>query len=182
MIIDKCVQLNQTIKLGRPGNYNTYSPSDFKGEYSIKYHFFLITKEQMAADAGLAKSLRGVVPDDYILREIMKVQNPDGMLFDLKSQQAEDTDEVLFLFDRGLSFLRQAEEKTGIEKEIGQLKAKTLMQRIKTILRQRQALGQLSPIEGKREKVEPEDLLPLLDKGGGGAKGTPREPAEEIET
>ena len=181
MIIDQCVQLNQTIKLGRPGGYNTYSPSDFGGEYSIKYHFFLITKEQTAADSALAKSLRGVVPDNYILREILKVQNPDGMEFDLKAQQAENTDEVLFLFNRGLSFLRQAEDMTGIEKEINQLEAKTLMQRIKTILRQRQALGQLSPIEGKREEPEAEDTLPLLDKGGGGAKGTPRVPTEEVE-
>lgn len=181
MVIAQCVQFGQTIKIGRPGNYNTYSPSDFNGEYSIKYHFFLLTKEQTAADAALAKSLRGVVPDEYILREIIKAQNPDGMLFDLKSQQAENTDEVLFLFDRGLSFLYQAEDKTGIEKEINQLKAKTLMQRIKTILKQRQAMGQLSPIEGKREEPEAEDILPLLEKGGGGAKGTPKTPAEEVE-
>lgn len=182
MIIDQCVQLNQTIKLGRPGNYRTYSPSDFAGEYSINYHFFLITKEQTAADAALAKSLRGVVPDDYILREIIKVQNPDGMKFELQSQQAENTDEVLFCFNRGLSFLRQAEDKTGIEREIMELEAKTLMQRIKTILRQRQALGQLSPVEGKREQPEAEDMLPLLEKGGTGAKGTPRPGAEEPET
>jgi len=182
MIIDQCVQFNQTIKLGQPGGYNTYSPSDFAGEYSIKYQFTLLSKEQTAADSALAKSLRGVVPDNYILREILKVQNPDAMEFDLKSQQAENTDEVLFLFDRGLSFLYQAEEKTGIEKEINELKAKTLMQRIKTILRQRQNLGQLSPIEGKREEPEAEDLFPLLDKGGGGAKGTPRAPTEEVET
>lgn len=182
MMIDQCVQFDQTIKLGRPGGYNTYSPSDFAGEYSIKYHFFLMSKEQTAADAALAKSLRGVVPDDYILREIIKVQNPDGMIFDLKSQQAEDTDEVLFLFDRGLAFLEKAEGMTGIEEEKAQLKAKTLMQRIKTILRQRRAMGQLSPIEGKRESPSAEDILPLLDKGGGGAKGTPRTPAEETET
>ena len=182
MMIDQCVQHNQTIKLGRPGGYNTYSPSDFGGEFSITYQFHLLSKEQTAADAALAKSLRGVVPDDYILREIMKVQNPDGMKFELQVQQAENTDEVLFCFNRGLSFLRQAEVKTGIEKEIMELEAKTMMQRIKTILRQRQMLGQLSPVEGKREEPRQEDLLPLLEKGGTGAKGTPRPGAEEPET
>lgn len=182
MIIDQCLQLNETIKIGRRGNYNTYSPSDLDGEYSIKYQFTLLSKEQTAADAALAKSLRGIMPDNYILREILKVQDPDGMEFDLKAQQAENTDEVLFLFNRGLSFLYLAEEKTGTEREIMELQAKTLMQRIKTILRQRQSLGQLSPVEGKREEPEAEDLLPLLEKGGGGAKGTPRTPAEETET
>jgi len=180
MMIDQCVQYNQTIKLGRLGGYNTYNPSDFAGEYSITYQFHLLSKEQTAAEATLAKALRGVVSDDYILREILKVQNPDGMKFELQTQQAENADEVLFLFNRGLSFLRQAEDKTGIEREIMELEAKTLMQRIKTILRQRQMMGQLSPIEGKREQPEAEDLLPLLEKGGGGAKGTPR--AEEVET
>jgi len=182
MIIDQCVQFNQTIKLGRPGGYNTYSPSDFAGEFSIEYQFHLLSKEQTAADATLAQALRGVVSDDYILREIIKVQNPDGMKYELQTQQAENTDEVLFLFNRGLSFLRQAEGKTGIEKEIMELEAKTLMQRIKTILKQRQTLGQLSPIEGKREEPKQEDLLPLLERGGGGAKGTPRAPTEEAET
>lgn len=180
MVIDQCVGLGQEIRIGRPGSYNTYSPGDFEGEFSIQYNFSLLTKEGTAADASLARALRGVVSDDYIRREIIKVPNPDGMKFDLQAQQAEDTDEVLFLFNRGLSFLRQAEDMTGIEREIKELEAKTLMQRIKTILRQRQSLGQLSPIEGKREAPKAEDILPLLEKGGTGAKGTPK--AEEIET
>lgn len=182
MVIDQCVQFNQTIKIGRPGNYRTYSPSDFAGEYSIKYRFNLPSKEQLAADLSMAGAARGVLPDNYILREVLKVQDPDGLELELKSQQAEQTDEVLFLFNRGLSFLYQAEEKTGTEREIMELEAKTLMQRIKTILRQRRMLGQLSPIEGKREQPKQEDLLPLLEKGGTGAKGTARAKAEETET
>jgi len=182
MIINQCVSLGKTIKLGRPEGYNTYSPSDFKGEYSIQYHFFLITKEQTAADLSMANAARGFLPDDYIRREMMKVQNPDGMKFEIQSQEAENADEVLFLFNRGLSFLYQAEEKSGTEREIMELEARTLMQRIKTILRQRRMLGQLSPIEGKREQPTAEDSLPLLEKGGTGAKGTARAKAEETET
>lgn len=180
MVIRQCVSLGREIKLGKPGGYNTYSPSDFEGEYSIEYQFTLLSKEQTAADAALSKSLRGMVSDKYILTEILKVPNPEGMLFELQAQQAENTDEVLFLFNRGLSFLRQADDLEGIEKEIKQLEAKTLMQRIKTILIQRKNLGQLSPIEGKREEPEPEDILPLLEKGG--TRGTVKKPAEEIET
>ncbi len=173
MIIDQCHSLGQTIKIGHPGGYNIYSPSDFEGEFTINYHFSLLTKEGTAADSALAKSLRGVVSDDYILRKILKVENPDGMKFELKSEEAERVDEVLFLYRRARSLLEK--DKPAEE---DQIEAYILAERIKTILRQRQTMDQLSPIEGKREEPKAEDLLPLLEKGGGQARGTPRQEAE----
>jgi len=178
MMIDQCVQFNQAIKLGRPGNYNTYSPSDFKGEYSINYHFFLITKEQTAADLSIANAARGFLPDNYILREVLKVQDPDGLELELKAQQAEQADEVLFLFNRAISLVDK--DKPSIEE---QLQAEILTERAETIFRQRRALGALSPIEGKREaEPSPEGLLPMFAEGGGqGGIKTPKPEAEEVE-
>ncbi|MBA7466126.1 hypothetical protein ES707_01301 [subsurface metagenome] len=176
MIIGQCVQFDQTIKLGRPEGYNTYSPSDFAGEYSIKYHFFLITKEQTAADLSIANAARGFLPDNYILREVLKAQNPDGLEIELKSQQAEQTDEVLFLYRRARSLVDR--DKPTLEEQI---EAYILTERIKTILKQRRNLGSLSPMEGKREEeATPEGLLPMFTKGGGqGGIKTPK--PEEVE-
>jgi len=173
MVINQCISLGGEIKIGRPGAYNVYNPKDLEGEYSIQYQFTLLSKEQTAADSALAKSLRGVLPDDYILREILKVKNPDGMRYELQSEEAERVDEVLFLYRRARALLEKDKPT-----EEDQIEAYILAERIKTILKQRQNLGQLSPIEGKREEPKREDLLPLIEKGGGGTRGTPRQEAE----
>ena len=177
MVIDQCVQLNQPIKIGRPGNYRSYSPSDFKGEYSINYHFFLITKEQTAADLAIANSARGFLPDNYILREVLKVQDPDGLELELKSQQAEQTDEVLFLYRRARALIDKDKPKPE-----EQIESYILAERIKTILQQRRNIGSLSPMEGKREaEPNPEGLLPMFTKGGQGGIRTPKPEEAESE-
>lgn len=178
MLIDQCVQLDQQIKIGRPGNYRTYSPSDFAGEYSIKYRFFLLTKEQAAADLSMANSARGFLPDNYILREVLKVQDPDGLELELKSQQAERTDEVLFLYRRARALIDKDKPK-----QEEQIEAYILAERIKTILQQRRSMGDLSPMEGKKE-TEPsaKELLPMFTKGGGpGGVKTPKPEEAESE-
>lgn len=175
MIINQCRSFGK-IKIGRPGGYNTYNASDFEGEFTINYHFSLLTKEGSAADAALARTLKGVVSDDYIRRNIFKVQNPDGMKFEIESEEAERVDEVLFLYRRAASLIKMSNEKTEPEKTQMQIEASILADRIETILRQRRAMGQLSPIEGKREEPKAEEMIPLFGGGGGGAK--PRQEAE----
>lgn len=175
MVIDQCVALGTTIKLGKDGSYNTYSPSDFKGEYSISYHFTLLSKEQTAADLALATNARGLLSDDYIRRDMLKVDNPDGMKFEIQSEEAERTDEVLFLYRRAASLIVMSDGKQEPEKTQMQIEAEILCQRIETILTQRRNMGQLSPIEGKQElENKGEELLPLFSRGGGGARGTPQ--------
>lgn len=171
MIIKQCVSSGKTIKLGRPGSQNTYSPSDFEGEYSIKYNFFLMSKEQTAADASLAATLKGTVPDDYIRRVIFKVQDPDGMKVQLESEQAEKLDEVLFLYRRASSLIDVSETKPEPERTKKQTEAYILAKRIVTILKQREGMGQLSPIEGKGEpEPKGKELLPLFAQGGGAGR------------
>ena len=178
MIIDQCTSSGKAIKLGRPGGYNTYNPSDLEGAYSIEYNFFLMSKEQTAADLTMANAARGFLPDNYILRELLKVQDPDGLELELKAQQAEKTDEVLFLYRRAISLVDK--DKPTQEEQI---EAAILTERAETIYRQRKSLGGVSPIEGKREpEPQGKELLPLFTKGGGGgAKGTPRPETEEAE-
>lgn len=184
MVIDQTIKLGKTVYLGQEGKENEYTPQDLKGDYTINYRFSLVTKEQTAADAALANSMKGTLSDDYIRRRIFQVDDPDGMKATLDSEAAVREDDVLRNFFRGLGFLYEAEKLTGDEKRIKQDAAKTIMQRIRTIMAQRRAMGQLSPIEGTQPEPKPsEEILSLFGKGGvgGGAKGTPRENAEELE-
>jgi hypothetical protein len=181
MIIKQCVQLDQKLELGQEGSKNTYTKADLEGDYSIKYTFFTKSKEQDIADLQIANAAQGFLSPDTIRREILKLQDPDGEDAKWKAAQAEKIDEVLFLFNRADSLL---EEKSGQKPSItDQFGAKILMERIKTILRQRSAMGQLSPIEGKaQEETKPksEELLPLLTGKGGGRAKTEGGASEEV--
>ena len=183
MLIKQCVQLDETLELGKEGSKNTYTKADLEGDYTIEYTFSVKSKEQGIADLQEATAARGIMPDDYILREIMKVDNPTELLIQLRAERAERIDEVLFLFNSGKSLLEERKgQKPDIADKIG---AKILRNRIRTILIQRQAMGQLSPIEGKvREETggkKADEAAALLTAGGGGAKGSPKE-EESTET
>ena len=183
MMIDQTIKLGTTVYLGKEGKENEYTPQDLQGDYTIRYRFSLVTKEQTAADAALANSMKGTLSDDYIRRRIFRVDDPDGMKATLDSEAAVREDDVLRNFFRGLGFIYEAEELKGNEKRIKQYAAKTIMQRIRTIMAQRRAMGQLSPMEGKELPSQPQkQLLPVLGGGqGGGAKGTPQPEEEQTE-
>ena len=171
-IIGQCIALGQAIEIKGAGSKNKYTTKDLEGEYTIEYQFRTISAEQQLADLSTANASRGLLSEDTIRRDILKLDNPDGEKFAIESEQAEKVDEVLFLFRRGMALLEDRDgEKPGTAQMV---EAYILSDRIDTILTQRQSLGQLSPIEGKvqPETKQPEELLPLLDRvGGGGGRG-----------
>jgi hypothetical protein len=175
MIIKQCIQLDENLELGQEGSKNSYTKADLEGDYSIQYTFRSISKEQQMADLQFAIAARGVLPDDYVIREIIKAENPTGMLTQLRAERAERIDEVLFLFNSANSLL---EEKNGQKPSIVEkLEADILTSRAETILAQRRAMGQLSPIEGKAKEEaggkKAEEAAALLTAGGGGTRGSP---------
>ena len=176
MIINQCIEINKKLELGKEGSKNSYTKADLEGDYTVEYTFSTKSKEQEIADLQEATAARGIMPDEYILREIMRVENPTEMLIQLKAEQAERIDEVLFLFNRGKSLLEEKKgQKPSVADKIG---AYILRNRIKTILSQRRTMGQLSPIEGKVEEEtggkKAKEAAALLTAGGGGAGGRPR--------
>ena len=177
MVIKQCIDLDQKLEFGQQGSKNSYTKADLEGDYSIKYTFRSISKEQQMADLQFAVAARGVLPDDYIIREIIKAENPTGLLTQLRAERAERIDEVLFLFNSGKSLL---EEKNGQKPSLAdQIGARILRDRIGTILKQRRAMGQLSPIEGQgKEEVgetQKKEAIEQLFKGRGGRATTPKE-------
>jgi len=180
MIIKQCVQLDQKLELGQEGSKNSYTKPDLEGDYSIQYTFRSISKEQQMADLQFAVAARGILPDEYVIREIIKAENPTGLLTQLRAERAEKIDEVLFLFNSGKSLLEEKDgQKPTIADKIG---ARILRDRIGTILRQRRAMGQLSPIEGqvKEEGTQKKEAVEQLLKGGGGRGTVSKEEPEEV--
>jgi hypothetical protein len=179
MMINQCIQLKKSFKLGQPGNQNTYSTKDLKGDFQITYRFLNISKEQTAADLAIANAAQGYLSPDTIRREVLQLKDPDGEKVKYESDQAEKVDEVLLLFRRAYSLL-------DVEKpsEKNQIEAYILKERAKTILGQRRQMGTLSPIEGKgQEAPQGKGLMPLFG-GGQGGRGRESQPeeTEEVES
>ena len=125
----------------------------------------------MARDASLFYSR------DTIRRDYLHDKDPDGEEIKFLSEQAEKVDEVLFLYRRARKLIEPVKmgDKPSIQNKI---EAYLLAQRIQTIIKQRNAMGQLSPIEGNKfaevqaeTKTKPE---PTETKEGAGGKTAQR--------
>jgi len=170
MIIDQCVALGQTIKIGKPGSQNSYSTKDLKGDFQINYKFFSMSKEQTAADLAIANAAQGFLSPDTIRRDLLALRDPDGEEVKWKSAQAKRIDEVLFLFDSAYSLV---DKDKPTDKE--QMEATVLMERAAIIMKQRRAMEVVGeknrPLEGQRTP-EPEseeqgkEVMPLFQGGG----------------
>jgi len=177
MIINQCVKLNKTFKIGQPGNQNSYSKSDLKGDYQINYKFLSVSKEQGMANLSIANASQGFLSPDTIRRDVLELKDPDGEEAKWKSAQAKKIDEVLFLFDSAYSLV---DKDKPTEKE--RMQATILMERVETIMKQRRMMGGLSELEGQRTpQPEPEpkgkEVVPLFAQGGG--QGRPPSPESE---
>lgn len=182
MIIKQCINLGEKLELGEEGNRNEYTKADLEGDYTIKYRFFTDTAEQRVANLTIANASRGVLSDDTIRSDVLKLQDPDGERVKCEAEQAERVDEVLFLYRRARSLLEEKDGKKPTPQ--AQIEARILKDRIVTILEQRRKLGELSPIEKKEgDEVQPgRGVIPLLGEArGGGGQGRTLEPEEPEE-
>jgi len=175
-IITQAMSIGKKLSLGQPGTKNSYTGSDLKGDYDIKYRFFTHSKEQEIADLQIATTAQGFYSSDTIRRNILKVQDPDGEEMKFLSEQAEKVDEVLFLYRRACKLI---DDEKPIEAYI-------LAKRIVTILKQREMEHSMleRPPQQKGEGRGGEEPMPLLGggRGGGPRRGEPPMPTEPEET
>lgn len=177
MIINQCIALDQPIIVGPTGSENEYKPEDLKGDYTIKYRFFTESAEEKVANFAIAKDASSFYCRDTVRKEFLHDKDPDGEEVKFISQQAENVDEVLFLFRRAAKLLEPAKQGEKVPLK-NQLEAKTIWLRIRTIIRQRKAMGKLSPLESDgfpavQAQAQKEPVGALTNEGGGGAQGAP---------
>jgi len=193
MIINQCIALGQPIIVGPTGSENEYKPEDLKGDYTIKYRFFTESAEDRIANLTMARDASLFYSRDTIRRDYLHDKDPDGEEIRYLSEQAEKVDEVLFLYRRARKLIEPIKkgDKPSIQNKI---EAYLLAQRLQTIIKQRNAMGQLSPIEGNKfaevqaeEKNKPEPTETKESAGGKTAQGrsmlttAPEEAIEEAE-
>jgi len=173
MLIDQCIQLDKPIIVGQKGSENEYKPDDLKGDYTIKYRFFTESAEDRIANFAIARDASAYYSRDTIRREFLNDKDPDGEEIKFLSQQAEGVDEVLFLFRRGRKLVEPVKKGDKLSRQ-AKIEARILAQRIRTILRQRKAMGRLSDVEADGfPKVQAGGKTQPPPEEGGGGRGNP---------
>jgi len=174
MLINQVIQLGQPIIVGQKGSENEYNPGDLEGDYTIEYRFFTESAEEKVANFSIAKDAIAFYSRDTIRREYLHDKDPDGEELKFTYELAKRVDEVVFLYDTARKLLEPVKqgEKPSIQNKI---EAYLLAQRLRTIIRQRNAMGQLSQLEANRfpevqAEAQSKPQLPLTNEGGGGAQ------------
>ena len=152
MIDRQMIDLKISAELGETGHKKQYSFRDLKGDYSIKYRFFSVSKEQEIADASIANAMGVNVSDDYKRRHIFKLQDPDGESRKIQLEMLQKTNPVIMRYKLVHDLI---DEKKDLE-------ARIILHELLMMIRSNQTSIGLPELSKGGNK----DLIPLLEAGG----------------
>lgn len=153
MINRQMIDQKISAELGEPGHKKKYSYRDLKGDYSIHYRFFSISKEQQIADASIANAMGDNVSDDYKRRDIFKLQDPDGENRKIGFETLKKTHPII---QRQYQIYDLIDDDKNVE-------ALILYNELLELIRSGQVNMALPPVSSGPNK----DLISLLEAGGG---------------
>ncbi len=172
MLIRQALQIGGSIDLGTPGHKKAFATSKLMGEYDIHYKYFIKSPKIDIARMSLADAASKWYPRRYQYEHVLQVEDPDGLLRDWRSEQAELMSPGIRMHRTIMSLLDRAEEQNdeNASRE-AQILASEMGMSIDQVLR-----GEVMPPE--MEDVKPtQSALPLLGPGGavGGVSPSPQE-------
>ncbi len=118
MDIDQFLKGKFKSDIGRKGRTKRYSASEMgdPDDYSIEYQFMTKTKRQEIANLVLFNNSREL-PMETRLKDILMVEDYDGVMSKMDAEKAEAAMPVLFYMRKAISLAREAKNKSGAEAE-----------------------------------------------------------------
>lgn len=160
MCIKQIIAIGKTVELGEEGHRREYDPKQLAGEYTIQFQYFSESKEQKLANITEAQALQGIMPLDYIIREVIHAKDPDAILDQLDYEEAAKLDPALRLYQRCHSL---ADREKYMEAEM-------TLRTLEFILKQQgMQMGATMPTP-QGETQARKSPMPLLGAGGGGGE------------
>ncbi len=157
MIKDQYIKGGYKAELGEEGVKKVYEPANLDKNYKISFKFHSISPEQDIANHAVAQqALAEGLPRKYVYTNILKVQNPEGLIMESRAEKIEQLDPIIALFRYGHALIEQGTEESFLESDLVAMK-------IENLLRQ----PQMTP-EPPKSQVNAKSLVPLMSGGGGG--------------
>lgn len=92
MLIKQAIQIGGIIKAGNPGHETSFDTDDLKGQYEIRYKYFVKSPKDDVARMAVAAQAQAYYPRRKILDEILQDDNPDKTIMDRYAEMAEIID------------------------------------------------------------------------------------------
>jgi hypothetical protein len=177
MIINEYIQQSKTrentkLLIGKAGRRKQYSYTDLgdPDSYNISYQFMLKSRKMEIANLAMANAARGTMPLINILKDILQVEDPDGMLREIEIEEARKADPAIALFEMALRYAQEAKSLSGSEADAKKIQSMMLTERGCYIIRQRMQpavlpeKAALPQTEENKSNVQP--LISLIGTGG----------------
>lgn len=171
---------SKELLVGNTGKKRTYSSGQLGDPktYTITNELMSQSKKQELVNLAMFEASKDDLPLKIRLTDILKADDPDGIMRELEMEKAKRADPTIGLFEMALRYAEEAENLTGDEADVRKLQSMMLTDRLCALIRQGRN-GQV-PEEGKVAQPEPrgpgvQGLVPLLGKGGSGGKSQPEE-------
>jgi hypothetical protein len=166
-------------EVGRQGSKASISPADLDGDYTIRYIYMSKDVKQEIANLAMAQAAKAMgLPDEHIIRDIYKYDNPGELLAQMQSQKAERDDPVIGIVRRAHALVDEAQDLDADEKNAKLIESMLLTDTAVNILKQRynpQPVPEnMQPGNNQGgQKITGSSLVPLL--GAGKMAGQPQE-------
>lgn len=176
------------IVIGGTGRKRKYSPGQLGDpeKYSIKFELMSQSKTEEIANLAQFEAA-GNLPMRWKLTNILKADDPDGIMRELEVEEARRADPAIALFEMALRYVEEAEQIEDEDEANAKLiQAKMLAERGVAIIKQRnQPVQPLLPEKARVPQAEPikgnaQALMPLLGGGGGGGVARRQPQPEEV--
>jgi hypothetical protein len=175
-VMGKYVELGGAeMKLGDEGLEKGFNAELFKKKYTMFYHFYTVSPDQDAANAAIAQQQAAIgLPQDYIFRETLKLQDPDAMITKARAERAERMDSAIFLYRLGHSLIKEAEK---TQDETKYIEARFILNDLTLLLKSRNPEN-MAGMNVSPEKAQGQ-TKPLVPVFGGSNVGTGATTPEE---
>lgn len=171
--------IRQAIKLGgkgytvgKSGMLQDFNVSDLKDpkQYTVSYTMLKQSKRLAVANEARALAWWGRLPDEYIITNIMMVDDPHGLLKQIALMKAKALNPAIELSEQAVKYAEEADETEDEgEKQLLIMQWKTLVHEYVVIMRQRlnPAVETQQVTEAGQQKGNPNALTKMLGPGGG---------------
>jgi len=182
-VAEKVKKGSSEIEIGAAGRKRKYTPQQLgdPGSYSINNQLMSQSKKQEIVNLAMFTATEGQLPLIMRLKDILKAEDPDGIMRALEIQKGKDAEPALGLLEEAYRYAQEAEELEGIEADKRKLESMMLTERCCVAIRQQQLAGQEPPQAEKGPEAKGGDLskiMSLMGRGGGG--GRPPTMEEEV--
>lgn len=157
LIIDQAMLIiDKEVSAGQRGRKQNFTITDLKDpdKYIVSYQLMKQNKRLAIVNESRALALWGKAPMEYILRDILSVEDPDGWMREMELEKAKAANPAISLAEMAIRYAEEAEDLEGAEKDLKNWQSQILVHDYVMLIRQRMQPAMPAETEKLREATK----------------------------